>query len=219
MMRRISGLAAALVASAILSLSPTEAAQTRRLTFRDGHATATGTIRGDSTHDYVFPVGAGESFSVRLDSRKAYVNVNPPGSDEAIFIGSTSGPTFDGAATVSGDYTARVYLMRNEARRGATAPYRLSVALGQKSAAAENGPDFADGLSGGPDNWRVTGVGAGDTLKLRATPSPRGKLVAQAQNGATLRNLGCRNTRGQRWCQVEDASGARGWANGRYLRE
>ncbi len=192
----------------------------QRVSFKDGRAVVRGVIKGYDTHDYVFPVGAGETISASLESRLAFFNLNPPGSTEAFFNGSVSdNATFKGNAASSGDYTARVYLMRNEARRGKAAPYTLTIALGGASEAADHGPDFADGLTGGPDNWEVTGVGAGDALQLRATPSPKGGLVAQAPNGATLKNLGCRNTRGQRWCQVEDARGHRGWANGRYLRE
>lgn len=73
-------------------------------------------------------------------------------------------------------------------------------------------------LTGGPDYWEVSGVAAGDALAMRATPSPGGSSVATFANGAALRNLGCKNTRGQRWCRVEGA-GHSGWVNGKYLRE
>jgi hypothetical protein len=218
-MRQFFTAAAALFLAAPLSLAlAQDARKVHRVSFKDGRAVIRGAVKGYDTHDYVFPAGAGESIAVSLKSRKAFFNVNPPGSEEAIFNGSIAGETFSGAAAVSGDYTARVYLMRNEARRGTVGPYTLTIELGRKGATAAHGPDFADGLTGGPDNWQVTGVGAGDTLKIRAMPSPRGKLVAEAPNGATLKNLGCRNTGGQRWCRVE-GSGKLGWANGRYLRE
>ncbi len=80
-------------------------------------------------------------------------------------------------------------------------------------------PDFADGLSGGPDYWEVKGVPAGDTLKVRATPSAKGKVVTQVSNTAILKNGGCKLTRGQRWCQLQDGAGRKGWANGKYLKE
>jgi hypothetical protein len=196
--------------------------KTQRVTFKDGRATIKSSVTGYETIDYVFPAGAGESLKVFLKSNRAsnYFNVNPPGSDVAIFIGSSAGSTFRGVAPTSGDYTARVYLMRNEARRGTTAKYTLAMEVGQKSAAKDKGPDYADGLTGGPDYWEVTGVGPGDTLSLRQAPSPKGKIIMALSNGTVMKNLGCRNMRGQRWCQVEQREAAgRGWVNGRYLRE
>ena len=89
------------------------------------------------------------------------------------------------------------------------------------AAPGHRSPDFADSLSGGPDYWEVTGVGAGDTLRVRKEHSPRAALVAQLPNGTVLRNLGCKIAGGQRWCRVEQPSGSsrRGWVNGHYLRE
>ena len=89
------------------------------------------------------------------------------------------------------------------------------------AAADRHSPDFADGLSGGPDYWEVTGVDADDTLSVRKKPSPRATKVTQFSNGTVLRNLGCKLARGQRWCRVERPDGPplRGWVNGRYLRE
>ncbi|MCX7899309.1 MAG: SH3 domain-containing protein [Methylocystis sp.] len=135
-----------------------------------------------------------------------------------MFVGEMGKNKFEGVAPVAGDYRARVYMMRVDARRGKTARYALGIAVGQTSATNEKGPDFADGLTGGPDYWEVTGVDAKDRLNLRATPSPRGAIVSRVTNGASLKNLGCKNTRGQRWRRVEN-DGRSGWVNGRFLRE
>jgi hypothetical protein len=217
---RSIAIAAALLVSLLPGLATAqEAPVVERVTFKNGRATIARSVKGYATHDYVFPAGAGESISVALKSGKAFVNVNQPGSEEAIFNGSIAGSRFEGAAPVAGDYTARVYLMRNEARRGTSAKYTLTIAVGATQASNEKGPDFADGLTGGPDYWEVTGVSAGDSLSLRATPAPKGKIVARLANGALVKNLGCKNTKGSRWCRVSDESGARGWANGRFLRE
>ena len=78
--------------------------------------------------------------------------------------------------------------------------------------------DFADGLMGGPDFWAVTGLAIGDTLNLRAGPSTDNKVIGRLAEGEILRNLGCRMTGKQRWCQVETPVGA-GWVAGRFLRE
>lgn len=221
MFRPLPTAAAAICLGLVASLAGAqETSSATRVTFKAGRTTLSGVVKGYGSNDYVFPAGAGESISISLASKKAFFNVLAPGAaDEAIFIGSTSGATFEGVAATSGDYTARVYLMRNEARRGTAARYTVTIRLGQKSAAQENGGrDFADGLTGGPDNWVVTGVAPNDALALRATPSPKGARLGQIPNGKTVKNLGCRNSGGHRWCQVEDGA-SRGWVNGRFLRE
>lgn len=79
--------------------------------------------------------------------------------------------------------------------------------------------DFADGLSGGPDWWAVTGVSSGDTLNIRSGPSTSNSVVARVPNGYVMRNLGCVQ-RSQRWCEVEAPDGRfAGWAAARFLRE
>lgn len=79
--------------------------------------------------------------------------------------------------------------------------------------------DFADGDAGGPDQWRVVGLSAGDTLAVRAAPGRSHAVVARAGEGAQLANLGCRRTSAGRWCKVRTTAGVTGWAYGRYLRE
>ena len=207
---------------AIASAQPEHA--TERLRFKNGRAATSGHLKGYQHVDYVFPAGAGESLKAtfKTNNDANYFNLLAPGATEtAFFVGSTSGSDYDGVAPTTGDYTARVYLMRSAARRGESAQYTLTIALGEKRATNEIGPDYADGLTGGPDYWEVTAVGAGDTLSLRNEPSPKAQKVGQFANGTVLRNLGCKNTRGQRWCKVQpaDASSIQGWVNGRYLRE
>jgi Bacterial SH3 domain len=197
----------------------------QRVAFNAGRAAIKGHIKGREFVDYVFPAGAGESLKVSLKTNNDgnYFNLLAPGeTDVAFFVGQNNvGQAYEGVAPTSGDYKARVYLVRSAARRGEAANYTLTIALGAASVTDEKGPDYADGLTGGPDFWEVTGVEAGDTLNLRKEPSPHGNLVARFANGAVLRNQGCKNTRGQRWCRVErpDDPSIRGWVNGRYLRE
>jgi hypothetical protein len=90
----------------------------------------TGRLQGRETVDYLIPAEAGDLLSVVLESRhlSCYFNLLPPGADTALHIGSHSGPTCSTRATSSGMYIARVYLMRNAARRGETARYTLRIA-------------------------------------------------------------------------------------------
>lgn len=173
-----------------------------------------GSITGDEMIDYI--IGAEQSQILSVDMQTSndstYFNILPSGSDEAIFIGSTTGTVADVPAPTAGDYTVRVYLMRNAARRNETADYSVAVSLGA--------PEFADGLSGDPDYWQVAGVGGGDTLNLRSGPSTRYAVVSRLNNGSVLQNRGCRMTGEDRWCQIRAmGSGVTGWVAGRFLVE
>lgn len=216
---QLRGVVAAL-AFALPSLAIAEDKTSCRVTVVNGKAAIRGVVTGYGAAEYVFAAEAGDPIAVELKTKapSTYFNLMAPGSNEAAFIGSTSGMRYSGVAPVSGDYTAQVSMMRNEARRGKKARYTLTIATGQ-TASGERHPDFADSLSGGPDYWEVVGVPQGDNLKVRATPSPKGKIVTQVLNTAIMKNHGCRMTRSQRWCRVEDGAGRIGWANGKYLRE
>jgi hypothetical protein len=110
-------------------------------------ATIKGHIRGDEIIDYKLRVRAGQSLSVGLktDNASNYFNILAPGEhEEAFFIGSNDGNDYTGDARDSGNYTIRVYLMRNAARRGERAHYTLDVG----AAVAGDVPSEADGRNG-----------------------------------------------------------------------
>jgi uncharacterized protein YgiM (DUF1202 family) len=172
------------------------------------------TITGDEIVDYQVTGEASQILSVDLmtSNPASYFNIQPAGSNEAIFIGSTQGTVADVPLPESGAYVIRVYLMRSAARRGETAKFSLGISLGS--------PEFADGLSGGPDYWKVSGVGGSDALNLRAGPSTRYEPIGKLRNGEVLQNRGCRLTGGKRWCAIRAThSGVTGWVAGRYLIE
>ena len=117
--------------------------ESRPLQFAKGASSATvkGSIDGRQTVDYKLRANAGQTMVVKFkpSNASAYFNVLPPGSDEAIFIGSTSGNDFAGNLVASGEYTIRVYLMRNAARRNESAKYTLDIGVSgdaKKSGAA-----------------------------------------------------------------------------------
>ena len=158
--------------------------------------------------DYVIAAAAGQTLSVDLSTSNAslYFNILPQGSEEAVFIGSTSGNVADVSLPAAGNYIVQVYLMRNAARRDETASYTLGIGL----AAA----DFADGLAGGPEWWQVSGVNSG-ALNIRSGPDTRYQVVGKAQNGEVMQNRGCRMTGATRWCSIRvDGSGVQGWVRG-----
>jgi len=111
----------------------------------------TGKLKGDQIVDYLLCATAGQSMVAILkpSNLSAYFNVLPPGSDVAIFVGATSGNRFEGQLPADGEYTIRVYPMRNAARRDQTANYTLEVSLagGGKTAAGASEASSATGAS------------------------------------------------------------------------
>lgn len=116
--------------------APIAAAQTievRPVHFAKGatSATMTGKIAGDQTIDYTLRAKGGQQMTVNLktNNNANYFNVLPPGSETALFVGSTSGNEWSGALPSDGDYRIRVYLMRSAARRNERANFTLTVGI------------------------------------------------------------------------------------------
>ena len=196
--------------------------------------TIKGRIVGRQSVLHLVGAEAGQRMSVTLRTRHGgtYFNVYEPGrgpGDEALATAQTMGPMvpdlnrFEGTLPSSGMYSISVFMVRAAARRGERADYSLDIRITGKEGRLDEPVkgDFADGLQGGPDFWRVTGVGANDRLNVRAAPSSGARSLARVANGASLRNLGCRMAEGGRWCRVETLGGASvtGWASGRFLME
>lgn len=130
------------VAALALMLVGVAQAQVRtdRVQFAKGASskTITGSIKGDESVDYLVGARAGQTLSVTLKPGNAsnYFNVLPPGSDTALFVGSSSGNTYSGRLPANGDYRVRVYLMRNAARRNEAANYTLTIGVTGAAASA-----------------------------------------------------------------------------------
>jgi len=183
-----------------------------------------GQITGDTIRDYLLWAKAGQTIRLTLDTDNsaAYFNLMRGSDPAAIHIGSTAGNQYEGILPEDGDYRIRVYLMRSAARRNESADYTLAVNIdGATAANAPPAPDYADGLSGGPDYWEVANLTAGDTLNVRAGPGTENAIVGELANGDRVRNLGCKRVGQSRWCQIEAGDEQRfsGWVNGHYLVE
>lgn len=193
----------------------------QRVQFQPGTSGAVinGQIQGTRIIDYKLGVSAGQRMVVELQTSNPsnYFNVTAPGASAATFNGSVEGNRFDGVLPSGGDWTIRVYLMRNAARRAETANFTLTTEVGGST--AQPAPDFADGNAGGPDFWQVTGVS--NRLNMRSGPSTSTGVVDTLAANSIVRNLGCRGLGNDRWCEVERPSGngSRGWVAGRFLRE
>jgi hypothetical protein len=219
---------ATLAALAVFGLAANaQEIRTQRVSFPPGavSATYTGVITGRETVDYLLNAREGQAANISLATSNASANFSilAPGQTEvAFFVGSTLGNQFEGRLPASGDYRIRVYLMRNAARRGETAEYRLEMIVAPGGGTATQLPErppagFVEG-----DFFEVTGVGGGDSLNLRDGPGTLARVVGRLGNGTVLRNVGgCRMTGQTRWCNVETTGGVvlRGWVSARYLRE
>ncbi|MEI4470139.1 SH3 domain-containing protein [Frigidibacter sp. MR17.24] len=189
--------------------------------------TLEGRLAGPAITDYVFTAGPDEGVAISLAAGNAAAHFNLLRGDDpaALHIGSIAGETFAGALPGPGPYRVRVYLMRSAARRGETSGYRLTVTRIPPPPRASDGtprdPDFADGLSGGPDWWQVTGLAPGGRLNLRAGPGSAQPVLAALAAGTRLANRGCRMVEATRWCRVAlpGPPPREGWVAGRFLRE
>jgi hypothetical protein len=118
---------------AALPLAAQAASRTERVTFAKGATSkiVKSSIKGYDYVDYVINARGGQLMTVRLTTNKSsnYFNIMPKGSETAYFIGSRDGNDFRGPVPQTGDQAIRVYLMRNDARRGVTANYTLNIAV------------------------------------------------------------------------------------------
>jgi len=139
-----------LVLGLSFSAVATDDITSRDIVFEPGNTSASidGTITGYSGMDYRLRASAGQTMHVSLDTKHTgcYFNVLPPGSEAALFIGSTSGTEWTGELPVEGVYTVRVYLMRSAARRGETAKYTITFGItGSPDAKVAGTPYHATG--------------------------------------------------------------------------
>jgi hypothetical protein len=117
--------------------------------FAKGSSSATlkGRIAGDESIDYTLRARAGQTMSVKMATRNNanYFNVLPPGSETALFVGSSGGNRWSGTLPSDGEYRVRVYLMRSAARRNEAATYTLTVGItGSAAAASTSGAPAGD---------------------------------------------------------------------------
>ena len=91
-------------------------------------STIKGHVKGYDTVNYKLGAKAGQSMGVGLKSSKAFFTIIAPGK-KVIFDGTIEGNSYLDTLPTSGTYTIQVYLMRNEARRGTTAPYTLEIGI------------------------------------------------------------------------------------------
>lgn len=120
---------AAALPLAVIAQAPM--AKPERVQFAKGTSSKAikGTIKGDQSRLFVVNLRAGQKVSVKLVSSNASANFNvtAPGAEQAMFIGSTSGTSFQDTVPSTGDYKIDLFLMRNAARRNETANFTITI--------------------------------------------------------------------------------------------
>ena len=138
-------------------------------------ASLKGKIKGRESVNYKFTAKAGQTMIAELKSDKAsnYFNVLPPGSEDAIFIGSTLGNRFEGKLPKDGEYTIRLYLMGKAMSSGLQANYTLAlnVEAPAKAATGAATPGFDQKLELHGITFHVQSVSAEGKPQILLTPS------------------------------------------------
>jgi len=131
MVRKIA--AAALLAALSVPVIAQAPVRSERVQFAKGASSKViaSSIKGDQIVDYSIGVRAGQTMTVSLATSNAsnYFNVTAPGADAALFVGSSEGNRTSFKIPSSGNYTVRVYLMRNAARRNEVAKFKLTIGV------------------------------------------------------------------------------------------
>ncbi len=216
-MNRLAATLFGLCLAAALTTAGPSAAAVQDLHFARGASSTTvsGSITGRDDNRYRVRAKEGQTIKVTLKPQRpsTYFNVNPPGSDQSIFVGSNEGTVYEGRLPASGVYEIVVYQMGGAASDDKKSGYKLTVAVtgggkGGGSAAAT----FSAGQTvaiGGARNDAV------DAVELRDGPG-RGGVVGRVGNGRLMTVDNCEAN----WCHVRTMTGssAAGWVESRYLR-
>ena len=163
------------------------AIETQRVTFAAGTNSILlqGQLKGDQTLDYKLRAGAGQTLTVELkgSNLQNYFNVMAAGSENALFVGSSSGNSFRGLLPSDGDVRVRLFLMRPAARRQETSNY--SLRLGIIGAPLAPVPANRDALLPGTPYHAAAEVpcGPGGSAKVARC---KAFVIRRANNSATV---------------------------------
>lgn len=176
-----------------------------------GYQVISAQIAGDAGLEYQFAAQAGQVISVDVQASGALIALIllPPEGDVPLAANQS---VVDVTVPVDGMYRLHLALAPDAAPTETPVGISLGLAL--------TAPEFADGLTGGPDVWVVTGLASSSHLNLRAGPDTRYPVVGILRAGSLLRNQGCRMSGAMRWCSVRTlGAGVTGWAAGQFLAE
>jgi hypothetical protein len=211
-----AALAGLCLTAALVATAPATAA-VQDLQFARGASSTTvsGSITGRDDNRYRVRAKEGQTIKVTLTPRRpsTYFNVNPPGSDQSLFVGSNEGTVYEGRLPASGVYEIVVYQMGGAASDNKQSGYQLKVAItGGGSGGSTAAASFSAGQTVAIGGARSDAL---DAVELRDGPG-RGGVVGRVGNGRLMTVDNCEGD----WCHVRTMTGsaAAGWVEARYLR-
>lgn len=103
--------------------------RTERLTLGNGPTFIKDQLKGRDGVQYTFTTTPGQQLMIKLTASNpsTYFNVEKDGAAEAVCQGALTGNVCAVRSDAAADYVVDVYLMRNAARRGEGAQYKLSI--------------------------------------------------------------------------------------------
>ncbi|MFV0575699.1 MAG: hypothetical protein ACK5NC_09875 [Vibrio sp.] len=123
------------------------------------------TVKGYKMIDYELAIPANSQLSVDLtpSNNSNYFNILPKGEMTALFVGSAKGDHAELTIPKAGEYTIRVYLMRNAARREESSDFSLAVRLEQVVNTTET--NATESTANMHSSWDLDGDGINDCEK------------------------------------------------------
>ncbi len=90
-----------------------------------------GSLKGKNDVIYKLRAGAGQTMKVNLKGQRTtvYFNVNPPGGDTALFVGSSEGDVFEGKLPADGVYEIVVYQMGAAASGNKLSKFDMNISV------------------------------------------------------------------------------------------
>ena len=204
------------LAAALTNTGPSAAA-VQDLHFAHGASSTTvsGSIIGRDDNRYRVRAQEGQTIKVALKPQRlsTYFNVNPPGSDQSVFVGSSEGKVYEGRLPATGVYEIVVYQMGGAASDNRKSSYKLTVTV--TGGVTGGGHAAASFSAGQPVVIGGARSNALDAVELRDGPG-RGGVVGRVGNGRLMTVDNCEAD----WCHVRTMTGsaAAGWIESRYLR-
>jgi hypothetical protein len=124
-------LAAALVVSTTSAAFAADRDETVRFSPRTSSARYLDSLKGYDVVNYYLDARAGQTMEVYFEKSKStcYFNVLAPSGGKTVYDGTLGDDRYKGVLEESGKYRVVVYLMRVDARRGATCKYEIGFGI------------------------------------------------------------------------------------------
>lgn len=175
-----------------------------------------GSVEGWEVQRFLVPATRGQTLRLDLSGRNPALafHLVHPRTGAIVHDGVRSGRRADVLIPANSAWIVEIFLTPVAADRWDLATFRLDVRLAASPATGPRPPSPPSALN----TVVVSGLGAYDSLNIRAEASLNARVVARAPNGMRLVNNGCFAQGTMEWCAVSDPNGRfAGYASARYL--